>query len=534
MLAELIILGLRYNTKKKEIHPNSPEAKFLKAYSVALKYVLPRYGFKAPKKEIRENFIGRPLGKPFTKDELGYMVYDVEPLLKLQRYQEAILTRDGLMEVALLENLVSERYHDMFVKGIGFDKDIWKKIADANTKEFNRRSSKLPKEVENWNSPAQVKKYFFNKGIMLPSYKELDEVYLQTKNKILGDFIFARELHKAVTSYGYSWFEDGYISEIDGRIHCGINQIINTARNSMYDPNLQQLPGEGNDDYLHLLVMEILYGGDEKKTFQHRRAFVPKPGHCFVICDFGGQEIGIMAANSGEQLWIKAMLRGEDVHSLTASLIKPTEWAAATEKGCTFPKKCKCKGHKEQRRPAKVNNFMLAYGGGATKFAKKTGSDERSARMYVAAHKRVIPRLTQWLEKNGREAVATGKAYSADPYKRRRVLNGVEEWHVRNQGKNTPVQMSGANLLKLALASLPWDIPVVLVVHDEIVAEVPFKQAIKAARTMKSIMEESADFITGIKGLIKVDPKIQCNLMKEMEPAKEFNKIKTGKYCYEV
>jgi hypothetical protein len=137
---------------------------------------------------------------------------------------------------------------------------------------------------------------------------------------------------------------------------------------------------------------------------------------------------------------------------------------------------------------------------------------------------RVIPRLTKKLEQLGRDAVATGVAYSASPYRRRRVLNGEEEWQVRNQGKNSPIQTAGAEMLKLALASVPWDIPVVLVIHDEIVAEVPVKQAVKAGHVMKQVMEQSADYITGIKGLITVEPKIQLNLMKQLP--KRVNTVK--------
>src|SRR5690606_13898629 len=251
----------------------------------------------------------------------------------------------------------------------------------------------------------------------------IDEIYLQTKNKTLGDFIYAREYHKAVTSYGYNWFEpykdsEGrlkYYVDPDNRIRCGIVQIINTGRNAMFDPNLQQLPGKGNIDYHHQKVMEIIRARnkDKKQKWRHREAFVPKRGHVFIICDFSGQEIGIMAAMSNEKIWIDAMLRGEDIHSLTASLIQPSEWNAAKTKGCTFPKKCKCPLHIEKQEKENINNVMLAYGGGPQKLAKNTGMSEMAARMYCAAHKRVTPNLTRKLDQNGREAVATGLAYSA-------------------------------------------------------------------------------------------------------------------------
>lgn len=514
-LCETVILGVKPNIKKKaeNIKPGSAEDKILQRYGASLAYTLPRYGFPKPNKSIREAFIDRPVGKKFTKQEIEYAEDDTKYLPKLQKAQEYLLTRDNLLEVALLENKVAERYHDMKVRGIGFDGKIWREVYAQTVKDYKERISKLPRTVSNWNSPAQVKAYFKSQGILIPTFDDLDKVYLQTRNKTLGDFIATREYTTAISRYGLNWFDKGFIDP-DGRVRCNITQIINTGRNSMSEPNLQQLPGSGNNDPLRLKVLELVTGGS-KKMPQHRRAFVPKKGHVFVIGDFSGQEIGVMAAASGEDLWINALLRGEDVHGLTASIINPSEWASGKEKGCTFPKKCKCKGHKKLREPAKINNFMLAYGGGPQRFAEFTGTDLISASAYVGAHKRVIPRLTRYLEINGRDATATGVSYSADPYRRRRVLRGEEEWQIRNQGKNNPIQSAGANMLKLAMVSLPWEFPIVLVIHDEIICEVPKAMAKKCMKVLKTVMEQSADYITGIKGLIKVEPRIAMNIMKD-------------------
>jgi DNA polymerase I-like protein with 3'-5' exonuclease and polymerase domains len=512
-LCETVIQGIKPNIKRKNIDPDSADGKFMAAHGTALHYLLPRYGCPKPDKSVRENFIDRPLGKQFIKKEINYAEDDTKYLPKIQKAQEYLLTRDGLLEVALLENKVSERYHDMKARGIGFDQKIWKQVAEEQLKEYKRRMAKLPPQVDNWNSEKQVKSYFRSKGILIETYDDLDKVYLQTRNKTLGDFIATRELSKAVSSYGFNWFEDGYIDG-DGRIRCSFTQIINTGRNACSDPNLQQLPGSGNNDPMRLRVLELVTGG-KKKMPQHRRAFVPKPGHVFVIGDFSGQEIGIMAAASEEELWINALLRGEDVHALTASVIDPVGWGQATEKGCTFPKKCKCVGHKKLREPAKINNFMLAYGGGPQKFADFVGTDLITASAYVGAHKRVIPRLTRYLEANGRDAMATGVSFSADPYRRRRLLKGEEAWQIKNQGKNNPIQSAGANMLKLAMANLPWKYAVVLVIHDEVICEVPKALAKECSKVLQTVMEQSADYITGIKGLIKVKPKIAMNIMKD-------------------
>lgn len=505
MLCEVVIQGLQI--------PKDSKDKVLAAkHSSALEFTLPRYGFKSPDKSITKQFINRPRGIKFKDSEIEYIEGDVKYLLALQRAQEFLLTRDGQLEVALLENKCVEKIIQMKVAGIGWDAKTWLQIAEDNEKQFKARMAKLPRQVSNWNSPKQVKDFFKNRGVMISGFKEIDKVYLATRDELLGNFIVARELHKSVVAYGKNWFTDNFCDP-DGRIRCGVQQIINTGRMSMMNPNLTQLPGDGSSKVDRARILELVLQ-QTKQPPQHRKAFVPKPGYKFVIGDFSGQEMGVMAAGSNEDLWIDAMLRGDDIHAITASLLYASEWAQGAEKGCKFPKKCECKGHKKLRSPTKILNFMLAYGGGPTKFSDSTGVNFEEAKKIIAKYRKVVARLTMWLNLNAREALKTGVSYSSDPYKRRRVLRGVEDWQIENQGKNNPIQAAGANMLKLAMISLPEEYTIVLVIHDEIIIECKKSEASKCAKVLKKVMEDSATFITGIDGLIKVTPKISDNLLK--------------------
>ncbi len=508
---EVVIQGKRVSFKKKNLEPWQIEQ--LKKHSSKLKYIVPRYGFPEMDKDIVENFIGRQRGIPFIKEEKTYAINDTKYLPAIQQMQQYILQRDGLIEVALLENKVAEKLAQMRFMGIGIDSKRWKQIADKNEKEYLRRMNLLPKGIS-WTSPAQVKALFADRGIFMNSFDEMHDTYLVHRDKMLGNFIYARELHKATTSYGNNWFDEKFIDS-DGRVRCHVTQCINTGRMAMNNPNLQQLPGEEVKKPKIRRVLNMIAGGVLK--WEHREAFIPSKGNVFISGDFSGQEMGIMAAASNEKILIDALLRGDDVHALTAYLINRHEWEQGKERGCTFPKKCKCKKHLELREPAKIDNFQLAYGGGADSLVDFIGIDiisKMQARMFIGAHKRVTPSLTRYLEKNGNDAVKTGVSYSADPYRRRRVLNGEEEWQVRNQGKNTPIQSAGANMLKLAMISISDDLPIVLVIHDQIILEVKKSAAPKACKELKAVMEKSADYITGIKGLIKVTPTIQMNISK--------------------
>lgn len=487
-LCETVIQGT-------QIPRNSQDEELKKRHSASLKYTLPRYGFISPDKSITKNFIDRPKGKPFTKEEIKYGGGDTKYLPALQKAQEFLLQRDGLLEVALLENKVAERVTQMKVVGLGVDTTLWNKIADSNLIKYKKLINQLPKEVENWNSPKQIKDFFYSRGIHIPSLTILETIAKSANDPFLNILVEARQLYSDTTAYGKKWLldDDGNsIVNSDGRIRTFWQQIINTGRFATSRPNILALPKEGNQ----------------------RAAIVPRKGHVFIIGDYTGQEIGIMAAASGEKLWIDALLRDESVHSLMAKFIFPDEWKFGASRKCSFPQKCNCPGHQEPYQKAKVINFMLAYGGGPKKFAEKTGCDESTARKIINRHKRVIPKLTRYLERNGVRALRTGVAYSADPYKRRIVLQGAEDWQVRNQGKNYPIQSAGANMLKLAMISIPDEFNIVLPFHDELVLEVPTRDAKRAAKIMADVMNKSADYITGIHGLIKVFPRIANNFLK--------------------
>lgn len=511
-LCEVVIQAVQLPRVKNKMKTPAQE-RLWKAHGSGLKDVLPRYGFPLPDKSIRENFIARQKGIPFTKAEKNYAIDDTKYLPAIQKAQEFILTRDGDLEVALLENKMAEKVATMRVLGVGVDQKLWLEIADQNLQKYNAIISSLPRQVANWGSEKQVKAYFRNRGILINSYDELEKVFIQCRDATLAKFIMARQLYSNATTYGAGWLENdkgqSYIDP-DGRIRCSWEQVLNTGRMATSNPNLLALPREG----------------------RQREAIVPRKGYSFVIADFSGQELGIMAAAAKEETWIEALLRGDDIHGLTASVIAPDAWFSGTVKGCRFPKKCDCPMHKKMREPAKQENFMMPYGGGPDKLLSKiieamfkrgipTKEEVEGimqpweAKAFVNKFKRVMKRLNAYLERNAAEALRTGVSFSADPYHRRRVLNGMADWRIENQGRNSPIQTSGANMLKLSAISMPDKYPIVLPFHDEIACEVPNKLTKACAKEMKMVMEQAADYITGIKGLIKVEPRIANNFAKK-------------------
>lgn len=455
-----------------------------------------RFGIKMDK-TIRDTFID--YWGLITDKQIGYGLKDIRYLKRLALAQLDQAKEDKLEQVVKLENLTCEVTAELRYNGIEFDEEFWKDLAEENLKEYKKRIAALPKKVKNWNSTPQVKKYFLEEhDILIPSYKDLPNIRI--KNKVLEQFKEARELYASTTTFGLKFLKRKHkkrkeqydIFDPDGRIRGSYQQVMETGRYSSSDPNLQNQPSKG----------------------KHRNAFVPAKGFRFVVGDFTGQELGVIAAGSKEPVWINAMRKNHDIHSVMADKIY-TDWRKIGDKKCKFPFKCDCPKHKEKRRPAKDLNFGLAYGKGAAAFALEQNIELREAYKIIRTYKRSIPKVNSWLEGNGNFAVRFGWIRTLAPFKRIRYVQG-EDWKKRNRGKNSPIQGSGADMMKLAMCmifdyiyenNLQEIIRMVLTVHDELLTECKTKYCNSWAKVMKYFMEEAAMFIT-IEKLVTTDPEV--------------------------
>lgn len=469
-----------------------------KELSSSLLYTLSRYGLADLKnKEMGAAFAIRSLDAPLTPKEVEYAKNDVRYLPQLQAMQERRLTTLGLMKVANLENALVEVVVKMRNYGLTIDERKWLYIEAEHKIRVHELNKQLPSTVENWNSPDQAKKYFRRIGIPIFSLKELTDTFIaEYNNPILNKYVKMREHSTMVSKYGSNFLydtKDGRkFIDSDSRIRADFEQIINTGRLSCSNPPLHGLPREGD----------------------HREAFIAGKGNTFVRGDFGGQELGVMSAASQEMLWIKALLRGDDPLSLMASVMF-SDWIEGTEKGCTFPKKCKCKQHKKQRQDSKEITYGIAYGAYPKSISLKINRDLKETKKLFYKHAKAAPRLTRWLNKNAEATIKTRISYSADVFKRRRTVRDPEEWMVRNVGYNNPVQACAANMTKLAMVSINETYPIVFTWHDEIILEVPKAKAKAALKELKGVMEKAADYCTGVPGLIRVEPIITNDLKKK-------------------
>jgi DNA polymerase-1 len=259
-----------------------------------------------------------------------------------------------------------------------------------------------------------------------------------------------------------------HINPKTGRIHTRFSQTVAaTGRLSSVEPNLQNIPVRSE------LGQEI------------RSAFVAPPGHVLVSADYSQIELRVLAHLSQDDLLVEAYRKAEDVHRLTASIAFDVPLDQVTV---------------DMRRQAKTINFGVIYGMGANALARQLDIERDQAQKFIAnyfeRYHGVREFMNETLDKARRgETVRTMMG-------RRRFLpnlhsaNHMMRAEAERIAKNTPIQGTAADILKVAMVKLKDGdvVPgarMVLTVHDELVFEVPEAQAKEAMGRVKEVMESA-------------------------------------------
>lgn len=409
-----------------------------------------------------------------------YAAEDAELTFKLYETFAPRLTKENLdrafseLEIPLIPVLV-----DMEIAGVALDK----KVLAVLQKKVTKRLIDLTKKIWdsaggefNINSPLQLREILFVR-LKLPTVgiartqsgfstaaAELDKLHGQ--HDIIAYLEEYRELAKLQNTY-----IDTLPTMVDkktGRIHASFNQTIAaTGRLSAVDPNLQNIPVRTE------LGQEI------------RRAFVAEPGNVLVKADYSQIELRLSAHLSQDAKMLDVFRTGQDIHTATAAWVYglPLEKVSAS-----------------QRREAKTLNFGVLYGMGPQAFARTAGISVEEARSFIGRYHDQFPGIGKLNEAILLQANTMG--YVETIFGRRRYMPEIKSNNpaIRAQAEriafNFPLQGSAADILKKAMielhAMIVKDYPktrMVLTVHDELVCEVPAKQANEFAADMKKTME---------------------------------------------
>lgn len=268
-------------------------------------------------------------------------------------------------------------------------------------------------------------------------------------------------IHRHYDTSIRSWVEP-FIAP-DERIHANYRQVgARTGRMSCSGPNMQNQP---RDD------LRLRYN------------IVADPGMKLVTCDLSNIEMRLFAAYSGNGKLLDAARQGTDFHALTAQMMKLTDRKRAG-------------GSVESaRQRAKILNFAIIYGIGAKGIRKQQRVDMNEARLMRRRYFDAYPEARVLM---GRiEARLHNQGYIKGLWGRRyRVENASREAY---KFTNYLVQGTAADLLKQSLVRLHKDgVPVVGLVHDEVLAHVPEKDAEEVKHLIIKRLTEHDDRLDGI------------------------------------
>lgn len=331
-------------------------------------------------------------------------------------------------------------------------------------------------EVFNLNSPKQLGHILYDKmGIIPPSIKKGVPEYstsanilekLQESHPICKKILHYRGLEKLRSTYVDSLPEQ--ILKQTGRIHCTFNQsVAATGRLSCQDPNLQNIP---------------IRTEEGRKI---RYAFKPAPSHSFLAADYSQIELRILAHLSQDEALMQAFIRGEDIHSFTASLVFNIPQKEVT---------------KEMRHLSKAVNFGILYGQQSFGLSQQLGISMQEASKFITTYFERYPKVKSFLESCKQKAHESG--FTTTFTGRQRPLIDI---HSKNPALraaaerlavNTPIQGAQADIIKLAMIEIQKHLllcphlgSMILQIHDELIFEVPDKHLHDAKTLVKDIME---------------------------------------------
>lgn len=371
----------------------------------------------------------------------------------------------------------------------------------------------------NWNSVPQV----------LPVFQWVDKKVKNLNAETMGrvshpiglDYEEFKDTLKLVSSFGERFLEK-YVDP-DGKIRTTYNQVMTTGRISSKEPNCQNIPAK------------------ETVGNKYRNAFVLPEGYSFVSSDYTSQELVTIAYLSKDPVWMEALSKGQDLHSVCAELVYGKKWKDTAERDCAYykmvvgadgklvmaKKKCECKKHKYLRSGIKSINFGLAYGMSHFKLASMLRITVPEAKQLIIDYFKAFPNISRLLDFLGRFGLENGYIKTIYPFYRRRwfpywkfytrFIDGhiaQAQYHpglgeIERASKNMPIQGSCANMTKVAICFIYWHIhdnhledrvTMRMQVHDQIDCGVHDDYTEEWAPIQTRLMEEAAKVIipTGI------------------------------------
>ena len=347
---------------------------------------------------------------------------------------------------------------EMEFAGTEIDLDVLKEMDEA----FDETIEKLSNDIYrisgttfNISSPKQLGQVLFE-DLGLKGGKKTKTGY-STSQDVLEKIIDAHPVVPLVLEYRMltklsSTYLKGLQEQVfpDNKIHTIYKQTLtHTGRLSSVDPNLQNIPVRSEEGKLI------------------RKAFVSHNGY-LVSFDYSQIELRILAHMAHVTNLIDAFNQGKDIHRHTAALVFGVKDAEVTP---------------QMRSQAKAVNFGIIYGMSEFRLSKDIGMSIAEARNFINKYFETYPEVKTYMDEV--VEVCKKQGYVSTLLNRKRYIPTINDknFMVRQQAQryamNTPIQGTGADILKLAMIEVDKALKVhhlksqmILQVHDELIFDV--------------------------------------------------------------
>lgn len=424
-----------------------------------LKYVCTHFDYEGV--QYDEEVFGKGAKKHIPEDDIlaSHIVSKAKAIYELKDVVTKELKDKNQYELYEdIELPVTRILGEMEFAGTEIDLDVLKEMDTA----FDETIEKLANDIYrisgttfNISSPKQLGQVLFE-DLGLKGGKKTKTGY-STSQDVLEKIIDAHPVVPLVLEYRMltklsSTYLKGLQEQVfpDNKIHTIYKQTLtHTGRLSSVDPNLQNIPVRSEEGKLI------------------RKAFVSHNG-CLVSFDYSQIELRILAHMAHVTNLIDAFNQGKDIHRHTAALVFGVKDEEVSP---------------QMRSQAKAVNFGIIYGMSEFRLSKDIGMSISEARDFINKYFETYPEVKTYMD----EVVETCKkqGYVSTLLNRKRYIPTINDknFMVRQQAQryamNTPIQGTGADILKLAMIEVDKALKekhlksqMILQVHDELIFDV--------------------------------------------------------------
>lgn len=445
------------------------------------KYALP---------ELSQKYLQEMAPESFA-DERSRAVWEAKtisrlyPLLGAKLEEEELTHLMKTVELPLVEVLAAMEQNGVYVNRAHLAEKT-EEVADR-LQTIEQSIYEMAGHTFNLNSPKQLGTVLFEE-LDLPVRKKTKTGY-STNAEVLESLRLEHPIVEQILAYRlWSKLKSTYLDGITGlirtdtgRVHTSFNQTVTaTGRLSSSDPNLQNIPVRTEEGRMI------------------RALFEPGEGYDYLLsADYSQIELRLLAHMSGDENFIDAFKRGQDIHARTAAEVFGIPLEEVTP---------------ELRRHAKAVNFGIVYGISDFGLARNLHISRKEAGDYISRYFERYPGVRAFMDKVVAEAHETG--YVTTMFGRRRELPAIKSRNFNQRmlaermAMNTPIQGTAADVIKLAMIAAyhrlkDADIKsrILLQVHDELVFEVVESEL----DVVQAILRESMEHVVELSVPLSID-----------------------------